>query len=246
MVLDGSLAERRARRRHRAGRGHGRGHRREHPARPAPSGADVRRPRPARRSRPSAIYLVLMVGLILADVSLSVIIALSGLLPLLSGAISGVVVRRRGLAIRPPGAQRDPRHTAAIVPTAGWLLVIELSNLAMYASGRIILGAYRTPRAVGLYEGPVRAHNLLYALGGRARGAHRADRLALRRHGRRPPPARAGGAREPLHARAVRAAVRDADGHVEADRGRVARRHATRTAPPRCRSSCRTGSCTAR
>src|SRR6185503_15299559 len=34
------------------------------------------------------------------------------------------------------------------------------------ASGRIILGAFKTPRAVGLYEGPVRAHNLLYALGG--------------------------------------------------------------------------------
>jgi O-antigen/teichoic acid export membrane protein len=29
-----------------------------------------------------------------------------------------------------------------------------------------VLGAYRTPTAVGLYEGPVRAHNLLYALGG--------------------------------------------------------------------------------
>jgi O-antigen/teichoic acid export membrane protein len=98
-------------------------------------------------------------------VSLSVIIALSGLLPLLSGAICGVLVRRRGLAVRPPGGGQ-PRHTAAIVPTAGWLLVIELSNLAMYASGRIILGAYRTPFAVGLYEGPVRAHNLLYALNG--------------------------------------------------------------------------------
>ncbi|HKP21741.1 MAG TPA: oligosaccharide flippase family protein [Thermoleophilaceae bacterium] len=112
-----------------------------------------------------AIYLVLMVALILADVSLSLIIALSGLLPLLSGAICGIIVRRRGLAIRPPGGG-ERRHTAAIVPTAGWLLVIELSNLAMYASGRIILGAYRTPRAVGLYEGPVRAHNLLYALAG--------------------------------------------------------------------------------
>src|SRR5215208_1709215 len=111
------------------------------------------------------IYLVLMVGLIVADVSLSLIIALSGLLPLLSGAISGVVVRRRGLAVSPRG-DAGRGHTAAIVPTAGWLLVIELSNLAMYASGRIILGAYRTPRAVGLYEGPVRAHNLLYALAG--------------------------------------------------------------------------------
>jgi O-antigen/teichoic acid export membrane protein len=111
------------------------------------------------------IYLVLMVALILADARLSVIIALSGLLPLLSGAISGVVVRRRGLAVRPPGGAGHG-HTAAIVPTAGWLLVIELSNLAMYASGRFVLGAYRTPYAVGLYEGPVRAHNMLYALAG--------------------------------------------------------------------------------
>ena len=111
------------------------------------------------------IYLILMVTLILTDADLALIIALSGLLPLLSGAISGVLVRRLGLAVRAPeGGAR--RHTAAIVPTAGWLLVIELSNLAMYASGRIVLGAVKTPRAVGLYEGPVRAHNLLYALGG--------------------------------------------------------------------------------
>ena len=112
-----------------------------------------------------AVYLVLMVALILADTSLSVLIALSGLLPLLSGAIASLLVRRHGLAVRPADGG-DRRHRAAIVPTAGWLLVIELSNLAMYSSGRIILGAFKTPRAVGLYEGPVRAHNLLYALGG--------------------------------------------------------------------------------
>ena len=112
-----------------------------------------------------ATYLAVMVTLILADAPLSVIIALSGLLPLLSGAICGVIVRSRGLA-GTPGAVHDRRHTAAIVPTAGWLLVIELSNLAMYASGRIVLGAVKSPRAVGLYEGPVRAHNLLYALAG--------------------------------------------------------------------------------
>jgi O-antigen/teichoic acid export membrane protein len=112
------------------------------------------------------VYLVLMVTLILADVDLAVVIALSGALPLLSGVICGGLIVRAGLPFQlfRPGASK--RHRAAIVPTAGWLLVIELSNLAMYASGRIILGAYRTPRAVGLYEGPVRAHNLLYALGG--------------------------------------------------------------------------------
>ncbi len=113
-----------------------------------------------------AIYVALMVTLILADADLALIIALSGALPLLSGLICALLVRRARLPFRlvRPGASR--RHRADIVPTAGWLLVIELSNLAMYASGRIVLGAYRTPTAVGLYEGPVRAHNLLYALGG--------------------------------------------------------------------------------
>jgi O-antigen/teichoic acid export membrane protein len=112
-----------------------------------------------------AINLALMVTLILAGADLSLLIALSGALPLLSGLICAVLVQRQGLA--PAGSlRREPRHHAAIVPTAGWLLVIELSNLAMYASGRIVLGAYRTPTAIGLYEGPVRAHNLLYALGG--------------------------------------------------------------------------------
>ena len=77
-----------------------------------------------------------------------------------------LIARRAGLPRQLRRSGRERRHTAAIVPTAGWLLVIELSNLCMYASGRIVLGAYRTPTAVGLYEGPVRAHNLLYALGG--------------------------------------------------------------------------------
>src|SRR5215204_1904447 len=113
-----------------------------------------------------ALYLVMMVSLILAGADLSVVIGLSGALPLLSGLLCAVIARQAGLPLRLSGSGRERRHTAAIVPTAGWLLVIELSNLAMYASGRVVLGAYRTPTAVGLYEGPVRAHNLLYALGG--------------------------------------------------------------------------------
>src|SRR5215213_3464264 len=110
------------------------------------------------------VNLAMMVTLVLAGADLALLIALSGALPLLSGLICWALLRRYGLAARASRAVGG--HTGAIVPTAGWLLVIELSNLAMYASGRIILGAYRTPRAVGLYEGPVRAHNLLYALAG--------------------------------------------------------------------------------
>ena len=113
-----------------------------------------------------AIYLVLMVALIVSGTDLAVVIALSGALPLLSGLICAGLLRRLGIAFPLVRRGAYARHRAAILPTAGWLLVMELSNLAMYASGRIVLGAYRTPTAVGLYEGPVRAHNLLYALGG--------------------------------------------------------------------------------
>ena len=110
-----------------------------------------------------ALYLALMLALVFAGAGLAAIIAVSGTIPLISGLLCAVVARRAGLS-RVGGASRA--RVMAIVPTAGWLLVIELCNLAMYASGRVILGAYKTPATVGLYEGPVRAHNLLYALGG--------------------------------------------------------------------------------
>ena len=113
-----------------------------------------------------ALYLGTMLVLIFAGAGLGALIAVSGALPLLSGTLSAVAARRLGLGLRwRPGAATRPR-VMSIVPTAGWLLVVELCNMAMYAFSRVILGAFKTPRAVGLFEGPVRAHNLLYALGG--------------------------------------------------------------------------------
>ncbi len=127
-----------------------------------------------------SLHLGLMLTLIFAGAGLAVLIAASGAIPLLSGLLCALAVRRLRLPLRlvPGGRPRSTRlgrvrtvgvtrsRVMEIVPTAGWLLVIELCNLAMYASGRIVLGAYRTPASVGLYEGPVRAHNLLYALSG--------------------------------------------------------------------------------
>ena len=112
------------------------------------------------------LYLGLMLALILGGADLAWVIAFSGAIPLLSGLLSAVVARRSGMPVHfeAPGVTRE--RLMAIVPTAGWLLVVELSNLAMYAFSRVILGAYRSPTAVGQFEGPVRAHNLLYALGG--------------------------------------------------------------------------------
>jgi O-antigen/teichoic acid export membrane protein len=113
-----------------------------------------------------AIYLALMLGLILSGAGLGAVIAVSGALPLLSGTLSAASVRLLHLPYRfvREGVSRE--RAMRIVPTAGWLLVVELSNLVMYAFDRVILGAFGSARTVGLYEGPVRSHNLLYALGG--------------------------------------------------------------------------------
>ncbi len=112
------------------------------------------------------LYLASMLALIFADAGLGALIAASGALPLYSGTLSALVAGRLGLGLRVRPAAVTRARVMAIVPTAGWLLVIELCNVAVYAFGRVILGAYRSPAAVGQYEGPVRAHNLLYALGG--------------------------------------------------------------------------------
>jgi O-antigen/teichoic acid export membrane protein len=113
-----------------------------------------------------AIYLVLMLTLILSGAGLDVVIACSGAMPLVSGLLSSLVVRRRALPYWLDREGVTRMRVMAILPTAGYLLAIEGSNLVMYAFQRVILGAFGSARTVGLYEGPVRAHNLLYALNG--------------------------------------------------------------------------------
>ena len=114
----------------------------------------------------ASLYLVTMLTLVIAGAGLGALISVSGALPLFSGVLSALVARHAGLGLGvSPGAVTRAR-VMAIVPTAGWLVVVELCNLAMYAFSRVIIGAFRSPTAVGLFEGPVRAHNLFYALGG--------------------------------------------------------------------------------
>jgi O-antigen/teichoic acid export membrane protein len=112
------------------------------------------------------LHLGVMLVLILGDADLGAIIALSGGMPLMSGTLSALTVRRLGLPLSLDRSAVTRERTREIAPIAGWLMVVELSNLVIYAFGRIILGAFHSPATVGRYEGPVRAHNLLYALGG--------------------------------------------------------------------------------
>ena len=113
-----------------------------------------------------ALYLAIMVTLIVADAGLDVVIAASGALPLLTGVICAFLARREDVRPRIRGGAGTRAQVMKIVPTAGWVLVVEIATVVTYASGRIILGAVRSPTAVGLFEGAVRSHNLLYALAG--------------------------------------------------------------------------------
>ena len=110
------------------------------------------------------VFAVLMLGLIAADAPLWVLIGASGSIPLISGTINGVARRALGLSFRFDRRAVSRRQARMILPTAGWLLVVESSNLVIYALDRVILGAFTAASTVGLYEGPVRAHNVIYAL----------------------------------------------------------------------------------
>ena len=121
---------------------------------------------PATEIAAVALYLALMLTLIVAGAPLGVLMAASGAMSLLSGGLSALTVWRLRLRFRLERSAGSAERRAQIVPTAGHLFVIELSNLVMYAFDRVLLGAIHSARTVGLYEGPVRAHNLLYALNG--------------------------------------------------------------------------------
>jgi len=110
------------------------------------------------------VFAALMLTLALSDAPLWALIAASGSIPLLSGSVNLVARRRLGLPfrLRGGGFQRD--RARALAPTAGWLLLIEVSTLVIYGLDRVVLGLFGSPSSIGLYEGPVRAHNVIYAL----------------------------------------------------------------------------------
>ena len=110
------------------------------------------------------LFAALMLTLALSDAPLWALIAASGSIPLLSGTVNLLSRRRRGLPYRLKRVGWDRAAVGALAPTAGRLLVIETSSLVIYGLDRVVLGIFGSPRSIGLYEGPVRAHNVIYAL----------------------------------------------------------------------------------
>ncbi|HEX2160335.1 MAG TPA: oligosaccharide flippase family protein [Thermoleophilaceae bacterium] len=109
-------------------------------------------------------YVALVLGLALADAPLWSIVGAGAAIPLLAGLGCALAAwaARLPWRLRPRSASRAVGRE--MLGLAGYISLSEAASAAVYALSRLILGVFKSAAAVGLYEGPVRAHNLIRAL----------------------------------------------------------------------------------
>ena len=105
-----------------------------------------------------------MLGVTFAGAPLSAIIAVSGTIPLLAGIGCAIAARARRLPFSFRRSAVSRERMRELGSLAGYVSLTEAAGTLIYALDRAILGLFKSAATVGLYEGPVRAHNLLRAL----------------------------------------------------------------------------------
>jgi O-antigen/teichoic acid export membrane protein len=108
-------------------------------------------------------YAALVLGLALGGASLAAVIGASGTIPLLAGVGCMLSASGRGYRFRPAAVTR--RDARELLGLAGYLSLTEAAAAGIYAADRAILGVFSSATTVALFEGPVRAHNVVRALG---------------------------------------------------------------------------------
>jgi O-antigen/teichoic acid export membrane protein len=111
-------------------------------------------------------FAVLMTATVTLGAPLWTIAAVGGSLPLLIGLAAVAVLRALRLEYRLRPSTFSLTYAREFLSVSAYLLVSGLADLVIYSCDRAILGAYRPVATVGLYEGPVRAHNLVRQLQG--------------------------------------------------------------------------------
>lgn len=94
------------------------------------------------------------------------IAAFGGAISLLVGLWAAGVILVARLPTRPRASTLSRSYTRSFLSASLVLLFSGISDLLIYSVDRTILGIYRPAATVGLYEGPVRAHNLVRQLQG--------------------------------------------------------------------------------
>jgi O-antigen/teichoic acid export membrane protein len=108
---------------------------------------------------------ILMVLFVLLDAPLWALIAVGGSLPALIGLSCALIASARALP-RPRPRDADAAEARSMVTVAWQLFLAGITDIVIYSLDRVILAAYRSPAAVGLYEGAVRPHNVIRQLHG--------------------------------------------------------------------------------
>lgn len=109
-------------------------------------------------------YMALVLGLALAGAPLWTVVGAGAAIPLLAGVGCALAASAVGLPwrLRPSLASRATARE--LLGLAGYISLSEAASAAIYVLTRLVLGLSKSPATVGLYEGPVRAHNLVRAL----------------------------------------------------------------------------------
>ncbi len=110
------------------------------------------------------VYAGLVLGLAFGGASLAVLIGASGTIPMLAGLGCAIAVRGGRLAFRLRPRSITRAHVVDFARLAVYLSLTEAAGTLIYALDRVILGVFRSAAVVGLFEGPVRAHNVLRSL----------------------------------------------------------------------------------
>jgi O-antigen/teichoic acid export membrane protein len=102
-----------------------------------------------------------LVSLALVGSVLWLLVAVGASAPLVTGVVSAVIVRLRQLPyyFRPDAVTFA--ESRGFLGVSGYLFLTGIADLVIYSLDRVVLAAFRSASAVGLYEGPVRAHNLV-------------------------------------------------------------------------------------
>ena len=103
-------------------------------------------------------------ALLVSDSPLWAIVALGGSQPALTGFWAMTIIAVRRLPLRPRREHVSRRELVPFLRYSGHLLVLGLTDVFVYSLDRVILGAFRNAAAIGLFEGPARAHNLIRQL----------------------------------------------------------------------------------
>ena len=99
--------------------------------------------------------------LVLLDASLWLIVLAVATGSLILGSSSAAIIEAKGLPYRFRRTALTRAGTRDFLSLSGYYFLAGVADIVIYSLDRTILGAFRSARSVGLYEGPARAHNLV-------------------------------------------------------------------------------------